>query len=323
MKTLFTVILLVLALPQVALAKHLVLDSQELIFSGVKEQTSLAKIVTLSNLSKNETLNSHLTITGKDATAFSLISEKALTLKANQSSGIALTFTPSSTQIGPLQAQLNVVADGKTLTSTALWGLSAIGVEGKREPAMELILETLGLKIDVGWSGLKNHTKPKLIGSEISQQQFKKAAPGMVNMLPVARYSPDFLLPFGYYISSNNKDSTEIELKSIGTLALESVNDYQHNTLYPRVVSGGTKFDPKNEVFGLFTSSPTHIAYSEDKINKKMEPSHVAHATRIYPARDRQGNIIENTYLICFEEATNGDYQDYVFLLSNVIPVSE
>ena len=29
-----------------------------------------------------------------------------------------------------------------------------------------------------------------------------------------------------------------------------------------------------------------------------------------------------NAYLVCFEEAANGDYQDYVFTLRNVKPVA-
>jgi hypothetical protein len=36
--------------------------------------------------------------------------------------------------------------------------------------------------------------------------------------------------------------------------------------------------------------------------------------------KNRLGQPAENSYLICFEDASNGDYQDYVFVLSNVIP---
>ncbi len=43
---------------------------------------------------------------------------------------------------------------------------------------------------------------------------------------------------------------------------------------------------------------------------------------RTYPLKDRAGVAIANAYLVCFEEAANGDYQDYVFTLSNVTPVA-
>ena len=44
----------------------------------------------------------------------------------------------------------------------------------------------------------------------------------------------------------------------------------------------------------------------------------VPHAARIYPAKNRAGIAIPNTYLVAFEDASNGDYQDYVFEVSNV-----
>ena len=45
-------------------------------------------------------------------------------------------------------------------------------------------------------------------------------------------------------------------------------------------------------------------------------------AARIYPVKDRSGQLVPNTYLVTFEDATNGDYQDYVFLLTNARPTS-
>ena len=69
--------------------------------------------------------------------------------------------------------------------------------------------------------------------------------------------------------------------------------------------------------FGLFTISETHSTYTEDA---KNAGNAVAHAARTYPLKDRAGTAIPNAYLVCFEEAANGDYQDYVFTISNVKP---
>jgi hypothetical protein len=44
------------------------------------------------------------------------------------------------------------------------------------------------------------------------------------------------------------------------------------------------------------------------------------HRYRIWPLKDRAGNAIANSYLIALEEATNDDYQDMVFTISNVKP---
>ena len=43
---------------------------------------------------------------------------------------------------------------------------------------------------------------------------------------------------------------------------------------------------------------------------------------RVYPAKNRSGQLLANTYLVTFEDASNGDYQDYVFRLSNVKPAA-
>jgi hypothetical protein len=46
----------------------------------------------------------------------------------------------------------------------------------------------------------------------------------------------------------------------------------------------------------------------------------VRHAARIYPLKSRGGARIPDAYLVCFEEASNGDYNDYVFVLTNLKP---
>jgi hypothetical protein len=37
--------------------------------------------------------------------------------------------------------------------------------------------------------------------------------------------------------------------------------------------------------------------------------------------KDANGKIINNSYLLCFEEAKNGDYNDYVFIVKHITPV--
>ena len=44
------------------------------------------------------------------------------------------------------------------------------------------------------------------------------------------------------------------------------------------------------------------------------------HRYRIWPLKDRGGNPVANSYLIALEEATNDDYQDMIFTISNVKP---
>ena len=39
--------------------------------------------------------------------------------------------------------------------------------------------------------------------------------------------------------------------------------------------------------------------------------------TKVYPLHDLPGRFAANSFLLAIEEAANGDYQDYVFVLRN------
>jgi hypothetical protein len=52
-------------------------------------------------------------------------------------------------------------------------------------------------------------------------------------------------------------------------------------------------------------------------------PANAVRAVRIYPIKDKTGKILNDTYLLCFEEAKNGDYNDYVFVVKNITPVTK
>jgi hypothetical protein len=194
-----------------------------------------------------------------------------------------------------------------------LRGLSIKGLEGKNEPPLTDVMTALGYKINLGWNTLAHHLEAEPQGDEVQYQLFKKANIGPVEIIPVARYSPPWALPFGYY----HADDLVPELNQVGVMA-NTTGYPEQQTLFPSIEKGTTSFDPGDAVFGIFTTSPTHKAFSEDKWNTLFYKDHAAHACRIYEARNAEGEIIPDQYLVCFEEAANGDYQDYVFLLKNV-----
>jgi hypothetical protein len=43
---------------------------------------------------------------------------------------------------------------------------------------------------------------------------------------------------------------------------------------------------------------------------------------RSFPLRNRSGDPVADSFVVVCEEASNSDYQDYVFVISNVTPVS-
>jgi Domain of Unknown Function (DUF1080) len=240
---------------------------------------------------------------------------KIVSYKKNK---LVLAFAPSANFVGITKATLQLQnAAGKSMSEINLTGLSTNGLEGRNEPPLSRVVEALGYKINVGWATLDNNSLPELQGDEIPNQLFHKTGKGKVEIIPVARFSPDFELPFGYYI-----DIAEMpEKHEVGVLA-KTGSFPEHQCLFPAIAAGNNSFDPGNHVFGFYATGPTHTAYSEDVWNMLLYPANAVRATRIYPLKDSIGKLISNTYLLCYEEAKNGDFNDYVFVVKNIAPAT-
>jgi hypothetical protein len=285
------------------------------VLSSIKGQHS--KSVEIIYKNTNEQLNNvSVSMEGVNADFFKLESTIPTKIDTNQSLIFLVSFHPKVNFIGIVQAKLILKYNNNSKIIFPLRGLSTKALEGKNEPPLAEVVNALGYKTNLGWTSLGNHTKPDLQGEEIAVSMFKKAGSGSVDMIPVARYSPPFELPFGYYTVGDSIP----KLYEVGILA-NSESYPEHQTLFPAVKNGSNNFDPNYEVFGFYTTSPSHDAFSEDIWNAKLFKEHVAHACRIYPVKDDSEQILENQYLVCFEEAKNGDYQDYVFLVRNIKPI--
>lgn len=297
----------------------------ELIYSGVQGAgPSDAQAVMIQNTGTSDLEVTGLALAGGDASDFQLVSPPAVpfTLGSGAMQTVDVVFSPAGGNVGPLAATLDISSDDpdEPLVQIGLYGLSAQGLEGNNEPPLNDVVTTLGHDIDVGGVQLALGTDPNPIGDEIEAELFRKAGPGVVTMTPVARYSPAWVLPFGYYEPNG---LTPI-LNEVGQLSGSS-SPPEHQTLFPEVITARTTgdsrtFDPGTTTFGFYTTSPSHSAYSEDALNAALHPSNVEHATRIYPLAGRTGTPVTDAYLVGFEEASNGDYQDYLFTVSNIEP---
>jgi hypothetical protein len=289
----------------------------EVVLSGVKGTLSAAKPVIISNSGTGPLQITGLTISGTHATAFRLSNPPALpfSIPAGQHDTLYLQFTPSSTQTGALSAALSISNndENEASASVGLYGLSANGEQGSNEPPLDGVVKTVGYAINVGGTSLILSTSPNAIGDEVLEPLFLKAGTGPVTMKAVARYSPDDLLPFGYYIKSGG---TPV-VSRVGTIALNG-----EQTLYPALTSDSkTSFDPGSAVFGFYAGATSYApqnTYTEDALNTGP----LAHSVRIYPLKNRAGAPMPNSYLVAFEPASNGDYQDYVFEVTNVKPAT-
>lgn len=281
------------------------LVKKKAVFSAIKGTISKKDTVTVSSEIKT------VKWSGGDQGSFKILS--------SENNMLILAFAPPSDFTGIKRAALQVLnSSGKAIAEISLTGLATNGLEGENEAPLSVIADALGYKTNIGWTTLANNSLPFLQGDEISFALFRKAGSGNVEMIPVARYSPDFELPFGYYLLNRHMPVN----REVGVLSKAGAYP-EHQTLFPANAKGSNSFDPGNRTFGFYFTSPSHSAWSEDVWNMLFYPDHAVHATRIYPLKDAEGRLITNTYLLCFEEARNGDYNDYVFLVKNIIPVAE
>ncbi|MCX2679783.1 DUF1080 domain-containing protein [Galbibacter sp. EGI 63066] len=307
-------LLIVLSTCDILLSQNLATDKYEVVLSAIKGSASRPDTLLLTS-EKGKVGISSLQIKSDKDNFFRILSNKPQQVTAGKTEAVVIVFEPSEHFIGRAGAVLEIESRNQKLP-IRLTGLSTKGLEGENEAPLADIVDALGYKIDVGWTTLANQLRPELQGEELAPTLFKKAGAGSVEMIPVARYSPDFPLNFGYYTQAK----TGPVQHQLGILS--KANDFpEHQILFPTVAVGRTSFDPGVDKFGFYAISPGHSLYSEDIWNILFHPENAAHAMRIYPVRTKQDVLLNNTYLVCMEEAANGDYNDYVFLVKNVEPV--
>lgn len=132
---------------------------------------------------------------------------------------------------------------------------------------------------------------------------------------------------YGYYTGT----APGVTLAQLGTMSLGPQDNVANRTLFPPLDDGAEfEFDPGNQPFGLFAESQVNVPslgpdgrfFQEDALNDDQNGVQPVHRFRTFPLRDRGGEPVTNAHLVVCEEASNSDYQDYVFLLSNVTPAS-
>src|SRR5215203_198177 len=279
--------------------------TKDFIFSAIKGASSKTDSIILPATAKS------VKLTEGDTAFFKIVSFKNRKLQ--------LRFSPPSNFTGIARSKLQVNNGlGKRISEIDLTGLCTKGLEGENEAPLSDIVDALGYNINIGWTSLANHCMPELQGDELAASLFQKAGNGKVEIIPVARYSPDFSLPFGYYFIKGSKPDTH----PVAVLAKADAFP-EHQTLFPALETGSNFFDPGKNSFGFYATGPTHSAYSEDVWNMLYFPANAVHATRIYPIKNKSGKPVSNTYILCFEEAKNGDYNDYVFIVKNITPVTK
>ncbi|WP_051935670.1 NPCBM/NEW2 domain-containing protein [Deinococcus sp. YIM 77859] len=296
-----------------SLPAELTAQPERLIFSGVQNEVSAPQAVVLRNTGDSPLRLERLGLTGSGSGAFELVAPPTvpITLEPGQSLTLQVRLAPRG-QVGSLHAGLRVEGD-RFAREIKLSGLSARGREGNLEPTLAQIVDALGYAVDVGGTELLLGTSPNPIGDEVTAPLFERAGAGPVTLRPVARYSPDGPSPYGTYTLEGGVP----RLQPRATLVAG-----QAQNLNPAIEPGGSEsFSPGDEPFGVYLAANGYAAqntYTQDTLNTGP----IRHAVRVYPLKDAAGQPLPNSYLLGFEPAQNGDYQDVVFILQNVRPVA-
>ncbi|HYO94773.1 MAG TPA: hypothetical protein VER33_09680 [Polyangiaceae bacterium] len=198
--------------------------------------------------------------------------------------------------------------------------------------------------------------QPNTLSDEVLVSRFERAdAAQPVGLLVAGRFSPPLDMPFGWYAAGEMTvanaqppavapfavQTVPTPLKVVGTMSSTHASDWDTSNhsimlLPPLKAGSATSFDPGSSAFGIWAFSfqrstggvtsagvaapnPANgdFVYTEPTLN--IDAAH-QHRTRVYPLKDRAGVLVPNSYLIGWEEASNGDYQDYVFVLTNARP---
>ncbi len=247
-------------------------------------------------------------ISGSNAGQFSL--ESVGSIPAGGSVDVDVTFDPTGSNVGTRTATLEFTSPDGT-ESIDVRALAHAGQEGGEEPTLQQVFDALETGLDSGWSGLAGGTNPAPVGDEVDLDLFERAADGPVVVTPVAAFAPFEDLPFGWYADTTSTPTYNV---------LGDLPNGQQQTLIPdSQPAAPLEFDPGTDAFGFFYDSNTfgRKGFTEDARNLD-EPDNqgVSHRARVYP-------LPGDAFYVAFEDAANGDYQDYDFILENVVAAGE
>ena len=316
--------LYLLRVPANQQAAKIGVDKSELVFSAVTSNGPLvdstaahrtdAESITVTN-SSPETQALSVSVTGANASEFAVQGTVPTSLAPGASATFTVRFTPGTTA-GNRSAALTVTG-GPSTVSVGLHGLAMSGIQGGYEPTFAQVVTTLGFNVNVGWTNLAGGMQPVAKGDEVLEPLFVKAGSANVTWKPLSHYAPADSVTFGWYSGDGTADQRTV----LGSMDGTKSGGYQ-SLLPPTGPNSTMTFDPGQSEFGLFYYSPyfNRYGFTEDRLNS---PAASAHRARIYPAKNRNGVAIPNSYLVAFEDADNGDYQDYVFLVTGLKPVTD
>ncbi len=245
-------------------------------------------------------------IIGADAAAFRMVSSSK---NANGETEFQIEFSPNRGS-GRYSAGIQLGNPATDHAFVILQGLSLAALEGKNEPTLEEITRALGIPINVGGSELSLDTKTPTIGESVKAPYFQAASSNKIRITPLARFSPPGFTPIGI---SHRGEASLIE---VARLADSSKSGDAHQRLFASFEnSESVEIEAPDKPFTIYMKGHAYTSFTD---SARDGGSEIPNTARVYPVRHFQGQKRENSFLVAFEEAANGDYQDAVLLIENV-----
>ena len=285
----------------------------EIALSGVRGEGELTESVTAKNLLDRPVTVSSINVQGDAAALFAVKSAPRFpaTIPAHGTLSVELSFRPPSDAEAGLKRAVLRFQTGAERDDGPATDLSALvlrGHEAEAEPPLHQIVETLGYSIDVGGKELILPEPQEGSSDQVAAALFERARAAPVAINPVARFSEDGAMPYGFYLPGTS-------LKQVDTKPLGILSAGQHRTLNPGLEPDAiTSFDPGPGRFGIWMGEADKAVFSENRRNRGPNRS----LARVFPLRSRGGATIPDAYLLAFGSVSRNDFQDGVFVLWNV-----
>ncbi|GAA5481637.1 3-keto-disaccharide hydrolase [Haloferula sargassicola] len=290
-------------------AARLRAEPRLLSLSAVKGQATRPRSVTITKPADVRIDRVHLS--GADAGAFELLDGPGKWGAGKTEATWTIGFHPDHGR-GRYSALLELGEPGDG-AHVLLQGIALDAFEGGNEPPLQDIVHALGIPLDVGGSQLDLDKDAAAIGEGSTASYFVAAGDGKVRITPLARFSPPGSTPVGIFF--RGKD----ELREVARLAGSGGVADAHQCLFPPLEGGASsiEIDAPDEPFGFYMQGHQYTSFSDPARPSKAG---IPHTVRIFPARYVQGRRLEHAWVVGFEEASNGDYQDAVLLVEGIEP---
>ena len=247
------------------------------------------------------------------------------TIAPGSTGTVNVTFNPTSTGVKGAYLTVRSNDPDAPTAQVKLRGLAHPGFTGGNEPSLQRILDTYEIPVSAGDTNPESNafdgpTPPVATAAEVAAQRFERAGAGAVSVEPLAVFGPDSHTPL-FRLGWNPAGATTPE-NEIFNLPYDTGSNRESQRLD---VPGGIRtFDPGSAPFSTHSIWPAfnnRRVYQEDALNGW--DGNNKHKVRVYPYRTPAGVDVANAYVVAIEETLGGgDYQDLVFVLRNVRPVT-